>query len=250
MSLIRSSLLVEFRRLTRSGFLIGIMLTFVFCGLSGPVLARYLPQLVASSTATEQLTIDIAAATPDDGMAFFDQSAMQLGLIVAIALAVTGLGWDARTGSSVFYRTRVRSLWKLTAPRLAVDWAAAVLGYTSGFVLALALTGTTIGPVSAAAAAAMWTSSCCYLLMTMSLGYLVMTALRRTAAALALTTVLVLLLPALSSITTAAWLPTNLLGATAFAAAPFAAALTLTIALVGGGAAIAPRTMIRRDASG
>ena len=80
---------IEMRRLSRSGLLIGLVLVFAFFGLSGPVLAAHLPEMLRAAVGTEQLTISASRATPEDGIALFTQSAMQLGLVFAVATAVT-----------------------------------------------------------------------------------------------------------------------------------------------------------------
>lgn len=239
---------VEIRRLTRTGLLLGLALTFAFFGLTGPALALYMPQILGAATGTEQLTIEAADATPADGIAFYDQSAMQLGLIFAIAIAVTALGWDARTGSSIFYRTRVRHLATVMLPRLAVDAAAAVVGYSIGFVLAVVLTSVAIGTVAAGSALALWISSAVYLLMAMSIGHVVMAAMRRTAAAIAVTTVVVLLLPVLSQVGVfGAWTPTTLLGSSTILLWPLVSAVVVTALCLAGATVIAGRQTLRRD---
>ncbi|GAA3966571.1 hypothetical protein [Gordonia caeni] len=239
---------VEIRRLTRTGLLLGLLVTFAFFGLAGPALALYMPQILGAAAGTEQLTIEAAEATPADGIAFYDQSAMQLGLIFAIAVAVTALGWDARTGSSIFYRTRVQRLASVLLPRLAVDAAAAVVGYSIGFLLAVVLTSITIGAVAAGSALALWISSTVYLLMAMSIGHLLMAAMRRTAAAIAVTTVVVLLLPVLSQVgAVAAWMPTSLLGSSTILVWPLVSAVVVAAACVAGATVVAGRQTLRRD---
>lgn len=239
---------VEIRRLTRTGLLLGLVVTFAFFGLAGPALALYMPEILGAATGTEQLTIEAAEATPADGIAFYDQSAMQLGLILAIAVAITALDWDARTGSSIFYRTRVQRLATVLLPRLAVDAAAAVVGYSIGLLLAVTLTTLTIGTVTAGSALALWISSTVYLLMAMSIGHLMMAAMRRTAAAIAVTTVVVLLLPVLSQIGAAtAWMPTALLGSSTIPPGPVASAVIVAAACLAGATVVSGRQTLRRD---
>ncbi len=207
-----TSVRVEMRRVLRSGLLLGMFAAFAFFGLSGPVLALYMPEILGVAAGTDQLNIQATEATPIDGVALFNQSAMQLGLILAVALAITSLTWDTRAGTSIFYRTRVQGLGAVTIPRLSVDWGIGILSYTLGLVLALGLTTWAIGEVPVRFAVVLWASSVVYLVMAMSLGFLIMTLLRRTATAIALTTVLVLVLPVLSQFEAlSSWVPTNLL---------------------------------------
>ena len=116
---ITSSLVVELRRLARSGLGLGVLVAFAFFGLSSPALAIYMPEILGAAASSDQLTISASQATPADAVSLFNQSAMQLGLIVTVAVAITSVGWDTRPGSSIFYRTRVRRLSTVLLPRLA-----------------------------------------------------------------------------------------------------------------------------------
>ena len=92
---ITSSLKVELRRLTRSGLGLGVLVAFAFFGLSSPVLSIYMPEILGAAASTDQLAISASQATPADAISLFNQSAMQLGLIVTVAVAITSIGWDA-----------------------------------------------------------------------------------------------------------------------------------------------------------
>lgn len=253
MSFILASARVEVRRLARSGLLIGLFAVFAFFGLSGPALALFMPEILAAAAGTEQLTIHAADPTPEDGIALFNQSAMQLGLIFALAVAVTSLGWDARPGSSIFYRTRVRHLAQLTVPRLAVGWIAVVAGYSVALVFAAILTTAVLGPIETGSVAAVGIASSVYLVMAMSIGYLIMALTRRTAAAIAVGTVLMLMLPLLSQVEAlASWAPTTLLAAPglrlAELAAPLLSAVLVTVGCVAIAGVVANRQHLRREA--
>ena len=123
---ITSSLKVELRRLTRSGLGLGVLVAFAFFGLSSPVLSIYMPEILGAAASTDQLAISASQATPADAISLFNQSAMQLGLIVTVAVAITSIGWDTRPGSSIFYRTRVHRLSTVLLPRLIIDWLIAL----------------------------------------------------------------------------------------------------------------------------
>lgn len=253
MSLILASARVETRRLTRSGLLIGLLAVFAFFGLSGPALALYMPEILGAAAGTEQLTIEATDATPEDGIALFNQSAMQLGLIFAVAVAITSLSWDARPGSSIFYRTRVRHLARLTVPRLAIGWIAVIISYTVALLLAAGLTAMFLGPIETSLIVTVGIASAVYLVMAMSIGYLIMTLTRRTAAAIAAATVLMLMLPLLSSIEAlASWVPTALLAAPGVRltdlAAPLLSAVVVSVGCVLAAGLVANRQSLRRDA--
>lgn len=253
MNLILSSARVETLRLMRSGLLIGLVAVFVFFGLSGPVVALYMPEILGAAAGTEQLTIQAASATPDDGIALFNQSAMQLGLILAVAVAITSLGWDARPGSSIFYRTRVRHLARLTLPRLVIGWIFVVASYLVALGVAAILTTTTIGSIDVGTLASVGVASAFYLVMAMSVGYLIMAFTRRTAVAIAAATVLMLVLPLLNSFeAVSAWAPTALLGAAtldpAKLAPPLLSAVIVTAGCLFMASIAVSRQSLRRDA--
>lgn len=253
MNLVLASARVELRRLTRSGLLIGLLAVFAFFGLSGPALALYMPEILGAAAGTEQLTIEAADATPKDGLALFNQSAMQLGLILAVAVAITSLSWDARPGSSIFYRTRVRHLARLTVPRLAIGWIAVIASYTVALLLAAGLTALFIGQIDTRLLITVGIASAFYLVMAMSIGYLIMALTRRTAAAIAAATVLMLMLPLLSRIDAlATWVPTTLLTAPETELArlmgPILSATAITVGCVFLANFFAKRQNLRRDA--
>lgn len=253
MTLILASARVETRRLIRSGALIGLVAVFAFFGLSGPALALYMPELLAAAAGTEQLTIEAADAAPVDGIALFNQSAMQLGLILAVAVAITSMSWDTRPGSSIFYRTRVRRLAPLTLPRLVINWIVAVGSYAGALLLAAALTTVFLGPIESGLIITVGVASALYLVMAMSIGYLIMALTRRTAPAITAATVLMLVLPLLSSVDAlATWAPTTLLTAAgvglADLAAPLLSAAAVSAGCVIGAGLISNRHSLRRDA--
>lgn len=253
MSASLASARVETRRLTRSGLLIGLLATFVFFGLSGPALALAMPAILGTATSTEQLTIEAAPATAVDGITLFNQSAMQLGLILAVAIAVSSMAWDARSGSSVYYRTRVARLSTVIVPRLAVSWIAAILAYSLGLLLAVVITNLTIGRISSDLILGVWAGSTIYLVMAMAIGFLVMAFTRRTAPAIAIATILALVLPLLSQFPAlSSWTPTTLLtGSTSgihSLGLPILSALMVTALCVVGATLITARQSLRRDA--
>ncbi|WP_271984099.1 hypothetical protein [Pseudoclavibacter terrae] len=239
----------EIRRLTRSGLLLGLIVAFMFFGLSAPVLATHMQEIFSAAANTEQISMTASAATPADGIALYNQSAMQLGLILSVATAITSLTWDTRPGSSIFYRTRVRTLSYLTVPRLGVDGLAAVASYTLGLACAGIVTTAVIGPLSPTLIATVWVSSSLYLAMAMSIGYLLMTVFRRTAATLAVSVVLLLALPLLNQVgATASWTPTALLAQTELTTPPLLVTGTVIIGCVLVAERIARQQTLRRDA--
>ncbi|MFL0390044.1 MULTISPECIES: hypothetical protein [unclassified Curtobacterium] len=253
MNLVLTSAHVEFKRLTRTGLLTGLVAVFAFFGVSSPALALLLPDLLRSAASTEQLTVHAATATPGDALALYVQSAMQLGLVLAAAVAVTALGWDARPGSSVFYRTRSVSLAALVLPRVLVGWVVVVVCHLAALTAAAVSTAVVIAPVESQEIVRLGAATSAYLVMAMAIGHVLMATLRRTAAALATTTLLMLVLPLLNSLPGAvAWAPTALLAAaTASSGAlvvPYLTTIGTTAACLLVAARVTAQRSIRRDA--
>lgn len=247
------SMKVEALRLTRSGLLPALLVTFAFFGLSGPVLALYMPQILGAANENGQLTIEAAAPTPDSALMMFPQSAMQLGLIFAVAIAVTSMNWDARPGSSIFYRTRNKSLAFVLLPRFALDAVAVIAAYAVGALCAAGLSAATIGSIPTDQVLRMTLAAALYLVMCMSIALLIMSATRRTAAAIALSTVLALILPLAGFLPgAAAHVPSALVdGASLDWAAllvPAIAAAAVTALCLSGAVHIAATRSLRRDA--
>ena len=238
-----SSLVVELRRLMRSGLGLGVLVAFAFFGLSSPALAIYMPEILGAAASSDQLTISASQATPADAVSLFNQSAMQLGLIVTVAVAITSIGWDTRPGSSIFYRTRARRLSTVLLPRLAVDWLVAWATYSGGLLLTVVVTAGAIGRPPAGMVVRMWVASGLYIVHLLAAG------LRRTTTAIALTTLLVLVLPVMNQVPGMShWLPTALLLPTGLHAMPVIAALVVIALCAVGSVLIANRQTLRRDA--
>ena len=246
---VTSSLVVELRRIVRSGIGLGVLVAFTFFGLSSPALAIYMPEILGAAASSDQLTISASQATPADAVSLFNQSAMQLGLIVTVAVAITSIGWDTRPGSSIFYRTRVHRLSTVLLPRLIIDWLIALATYSCGLLLAVVVTASAIGRPPAGMVVRTWVASGLYIVMSMSIGHLLAAGLRRTTTAIALTTLLVLVLPVMNQVPgTSHWVPTALLLPTGLHAMPVVVSLVVTGLCAVGSVLIANRQTLRRDA--
>lgn len=253
MSIALASARLESRRLLRSGLLLGLVAAFAFFGLSGPLLASYLPEILGAASGSDQFTIEAAPATATSAITIFNQSAMQLGLILAVAVAITALSWDSRPGSSIFYRVRLRRLSQLTVPRLATGWAVVAVSYALGLALAAGLTTATIGPVPWSLTLRVGLASIAYLVMSMAIGHLIMTLTRRTAPAISVAAILLIVLPVFSQVPfLSSWFPTTLLTATTASGAdlvwPALSAISFTVACVVVASLVATRQSLRRDA--
>ena len=155
----------------------------------------------------------------------------------------------SRPGSSIFYRTRVRRLSTVLLPRLAVDWLVAWATYSCGLLLTVVVTSGAIGHPPVAMVVRTWVASSLYVVMAMSIGHLLAAGLRRTTTAVALTTLLVLVLPVMNQVPgMSRQLPTALLLPTGLHAMPVIAALVVIALCTVGSVLIARRQTLRRDA--
>lgn len=178
-------------------------------------MAKYLPELMKASTGGgDQIQITVADATAIDALSMFNSTVLQIGVIVAIGAVVTGMQWDTRSGSSVFYRVRARHVAAVTIPRLIVAMVVSIATYGLGFVIMAVTTAAFIGPLDASIAFNTAVASSMYLLMSMAIAYLLMAKLRRFAAALGAGAGIALTLPLIAPINVLeSWSPTTLLSA-------------------------------------
>jgi ABC-2 type transport system permease protein len=126
---------LEFLRIVRTRRLIPVVAAFALFGFGGPVLAKYLPDLLKDQT-SDNITIIVSKARPVDGISIFTSNAGQLGLLTAIVVAAGVLAVDAKPGLSAFYRTRVRPFDKVILPRYAVTAIVVSLSYVIGALAA------------------------------------------------------------------------------------------------------------------
>lgn len=126
---------VERLRWWRSHRWVAVVVAFVVCGVAGPLLAEYAGDLFAGAAGSG---IQVVAPTPvpADGIAGFARSALQIGALVVVITAASGLCVDARPALAVFYRTRTRRAADLVVPRVLGAAVVAVLGYVIGLGVA------------------------------------------------------------------------------------------------------------------
>lgn len=139
---------LEWLRLTRSARGISLLAVYLVYGLLGPVLARYMADIVKHMDSGSGIAVTVTRApVPKDGMANFISQVSQLGLIVTVVVAAGALSFDSRPGMSTFFRTRARHTWELVAPRSVVPALAAIGAYGAGTLAAWYETSLLIGPL-------------------------------------------------------------------------------------------------------
>jgi ABC-2 type transport system permease protein len=137
---------LEWLRATRSrrGFILAAV--YVFFGLVGPLMAKYMPQLV--KYASSQITIIAPAPRPEHGIVNFVNQVGQTGLIVTVVVISGALCFDARRGLAIFYRTRAPGPFALIWPRFVAGATLAVAAYVLGTVAAWLETSFVLGELS------------------------------------------------------------------------------------------------------
>jgi ABC-2 type transport system permease protein len=138
---------LEWLRLLRTRRLIALLAVYVFFGLTGPLTARYLSQILNSLGGTGGVKVEFPEPRPADGIAQFTSNASQLGLLVVILVAASALAFDARREMAVFLRTRVRGVREIIVPAYAVNAGAAVGALVAGALAAWYETAVLLGPL-------------------------------------------------------------------------------------------------------
>ena len=138
---------LEWLRILRSRRGLVLITVYLFFGLAGPLMARYMAQLTKYASA--EMTIIAPAPKPAHGIVNFASQAGQTGLIVTVVVAAGALCFDARYGLAVFYRTRAPGAFALIWPRFVASAALAVVAYTLGTAAAWFETAMLLGRLPA-----------------------------------------------------------------------------------------------------
>jgi len=204
---------LELLRLRRTRRWIPLLAIFLLAGFAGPLLARYLPDLVKSQT-SENLTIIVGPARPVDGISMFASNADQLGLLVAVIVAAGVLAFDAKPGLAAFYRTRVRPVDRVVLPRFTMTSTAVSVAYVLGALAAWYETTLLIGDLSAGAVIEGLLCGSAYLVFAVAVVCAAASMARNTLGTVGIALAFLLLLPlAGPSPVARKWLPSTLVGA-------------------------------------
>lgn len=147
---------LEWLRLTRTGRWLVLVGVYVFFGVTGPLTARYIQDILSRFGGESGVQLTLPPPTPVDGLAQYVGNAAQLGLLAVLAIAAACLAFDANPEAAAFLRTRVSRVRHLLAPRYVVVAAAAIASYLAGMLTAWVLTALLLG--SPPSAAVLWGS--------------------------------------------------------------------------------------------
>lgn len=204
---------VEWLRLVRTHRWWIVVGLFVFFGVTGPLTARFLPDLLTRFAGEVQVTMP--DPTPAAGMAQFGSNAGQLGLLAVLVVAAGALTFDATPPWSAFLRTRVTHLGTIVVPRVVVPWALGAAALVTGTVVAVGLTTTLIGAPDAVDVAVGTVLGVVYLAFAVAVVALAASLARTAVSTVLLSVGLLLAAPLLQLVPTVGdWMPSRLLGAT------------------------------------
>ncbi|AJE43368.1 hypothetical protein [Streptomyces nodosus] len=205
---------VEWLRLLRTRRLIALLGVFVLFGFTGPLLARYTPQLLKhAGNHGQQVTIIVPPPVPADGISQYVSSALQIGLIVTVVVAAYACSVDAKPALSVFYRSRTARYRDLLVPRLVVSAVAAVGGYLAGLLAAWYETAVLLGNPDTVAMGQTALVGAVYLVFAVAVTALAGTLARTTLGTVGYALLVLFGLPLLGALPQVShWLPTMLSG--------------------------------------
>ncbi|MGE5827748.1 MAG: hypothetical protein ACM30G_05200 [Micromonosporaceae bacterium] len=206
---------LEWLRLVRTHRLTAILSCYVFFGLTGPLTARYLSQILGR-LGTQGVRVEFPDPVPADGIAQFTSNAAQIGLLVVVLVAASALAFDSRREMAVFLRTRVDGVGQIIGPAYAVTAAAAGAGLVAGSLAAWYETSVLLGPLPAGRMVLGVALGVLFLVFVVALTALVAALVRGTVATVGITLGAMLGLAILGNLGgLGRWLPTNLPGALA-----------------------------------
>jgi ABC-2 type transport system permease protein len=204
---------VEWLRLVRTRRLLALAATFVIFSFIGPLVARYLPDLLKNSTGSG-VKIIVSKPVPADAIQGYANNALLIGLFVMMVVAASAFAVDARTALSIYYRSRVTSFWRLLLPRVAVAACAGIAAWLLGLAVAWYETRALIGAPDAKAMGEAAALVSVYLLFAIAVTAVASVITRSTTSSAISAISFILLVQILSAIPQLTqWVPYGLTGA-------------------------------------
>jgi ABC-2 type transport system permease protein len=206
---------LEWLRMSRSARGITLIAVYVFFGLVGPLLAKYMAQIAKLSSSG--VTIVAPPPRPADGIVNFVSQGSQTGMIVLTVVAAGVLSLDARPGLATFYRTRASGWFQLIWPRFVSTSVVALIAYILGTAAAWFETTVLLGPVAAGRVLVGVVLEAVFLVFAVAVVTAAATFGRSTLSTAGISLVALLVVLPVAGVVKAvgAWLPTRLLTAPA-----------------------------------
>lgn len=202
---------LEVARLVRSRRVIALLGVFGFFGLTGPMLARYMGEILERFGGGVEVVLP--EVVPADGITQYLSNASQIGMLVVLIVAAGALGFDAKPELAAFLRTRA-SVPRLLLPRYVVSFVAAAGAHTFGLLAAWYETHVLLGALPAGGMVAGIVLSWLYIAFAVAVVALGSAVARGVLGTVAVSAIALLVLPILSVVEAlSGWLPSELLGA-------------------------------------
>jgi ABC-2 type transport system permease protein len=206
---------LEWTRLIRTRRLIALLGAYLFFGLTGPLVAAYLSDILGQIN-TPGVKVELPDPVPADGIAQFISNASQIGLLIVVMVAASALAFDARREMAIFLRTRVPGLHTIVVPAYTVTTSAAIVSLLVGSLAAWYQTAVLLGGLPVGRFLLGVLLNALYLAFAVALVALVATLVRGVLATAGLALVLLILFSILGNFgAIGRWLPTTLSGAMA-----------------------------------
>lgn len=242
---------LEWLRLLRTHRIWILVGLYVFFGVTGPLSAAYLPEIIARFGGDMQVVVP--DPTPAAGMAQFGANSGQLGLLAVLVVAAGAITFDTRPPWSSFLRTRVPRMWDLLVPPLVVMWLAAVASLALGTAIAATTTTALIGAPDETAVLVGVVYGALYLGVALAVVAVAASVARTAIATVLLAVVVLLALPLFQLLpTVGSWMPSRLLGAgdamlAGLPASDFAVATVVAVVAIPALVALAAGRLGRRE---
>ncbi|BEL05963.1 hypothetical protein Q0Z83_041540 [Actinoplanes sichuanensis] len=206
---------LEWLRLLRTRRLFVLLAVYAFFGLTGPLIARYLGEILRA-VGTEGIEVRFPDPTPADGIAQFVGNTAQIGLLVVVLVAASALAFDARREMAVFLRTRVDGVRSIVFAAYGITLGGAAAGLVLGSACAWYETAVLLGAPPVGAMLTGIAYGVIFQAFAVALVALAASVVRGVPAAAGVALVLLLLTGILGRVAGVdEWLPTGLLGALA-----------------------------------
>jgi ABC-2 type transport system permease protein len=206
---------LEWMRLIRTRRLVALLGAYLFFGLTGPITARYLSDILGQIN-TPGVKVELPKPVPADGIAQFIGNASQIGLLIVVMVASSALAFDARREMAIFLRTRVTGLHAIVLPAYVVTTLAAIISLILGSLAAWYETAVLLGGLPVLRLLLGIGLSALFLAFAVAAVAFIATLVRGVLATTGVTLIVLLLMSILGNIgTLGRWLPTTLSGAMA-----------------------------------
>lgn len=203
---------LEWLRIWRTQRWAIVLAVFGVFGLLGPLMVRYLSEIVEAIGGEEAIG-QIPDMVPADAITQYVGNAQQIGLLVVAFVAAAAIAFDAHREIAVFFRTRA-PVRDIVVPRLVVSAVVAIAGFVVGAVIAYVTTGLLLVWLDASSMVVGVALQSLYWVFAVVVVAVVSTFVRSVPATALISVGLLIVIGLLSLISPVApWLPSALLGA-------------------------------------